>query len=110
VQQAFGRTGNSIGGIAIGLLTDAGAIVPGAVRKIPARRVGIAACLAMLAGITPALTAIALHSIGTFSHRLRGRRKRFRAGFSSWIRLLIPGVPPAERTRLYPAFYGERTG
>jgi hypothetical protein len=37
VGQAFGLNGASIGGVAIGLLTGAGAIVPGAARAVPAR-------------------------------------------------------------------------
>jgi hypothetical protein len=37
VGQAFGLNGASIGGVAIGLLTGAGAIVPCAARAVPAR-------------------------------------------------------------------------
>jgi MFS family permease len=105
VQHAFGLNGTSIGGIAIGLLTGAGAVVPVAVRAVPARTVAIAANLAMLTGVAAALAAVAVHSIALFLLASLVSGTGFGAGFSSWIRLLMPGAAPAERARLYTAFY-----
>jgi predicted MFS family arabinose efflux permease len=105
VAQAFGLNGTSIGGAAIGLLTGAGAIIPAAARAVPPRAVAVAANLAMLTGTAAALAAIGVHSIALFLAASAVGGAGFGAGFSSWLRLLIPGVAPAERTRLYSAFY-----
>jgi len=105
VRQAFGLNGASIDGVAIGLLTGAGAIVPGAARAVPARAVAVAANLAMLTGVAAALAAIELRSIALFLAASAVGGAGFGAGFSSWIRLMIPDVAPAERTRFYSAFY-----
>lgn len=105
VRQAFGLNGASIGGVAIGLLTGAGAIVPCAARAVPARAVAVAANLAMLTGVAAALAAIELRSIALFLAASAVGGAGFGAGFSSWIRLMIPDVAPAERTRFYSAFY-----
>jgi MFS family permease len=105
VAQAFGLNGTSIGGAAIGLLTGAGAIIPAATRAVPARAVAVAANLAMLTGIAAALAAIEVRSIALFLAASAVGGAGFGAGFSSWLRLLIPDVAPAERTRLYSAFY-----
>jgi MFS family permease len=108
VAQAFGLNGTSIGGAAIGLLAGAGAIIPAAARAVPARALAVAANLAMLTmltGIAAALAAIEVRGIVLFLAASAVGGAGFGAGFSSWLRLLIPDVAPAERTRFYSAFY-----
>ena len=104
-RQVFGLNGISVGGVAIGLLTGAGAIVHGAARGVVARSVAVAANLAMLTGVAAALVAIRVHSIAVFLAASAVGGAGFGAGFSSWIRLMMPDVAPAERTRFYSAFY-----
>jgi hypothetical protein len=105
VQHAFRLNGTTIGGVTIGLLTGAGAVVPATVRAVPARTVAIAANIAILTGVAAALAAVAVHSIALFLLVSAVGGAGFGAGFSSWIRLLMPDVDPAERARLYSAFY-----
>jgi predicted MFS family arabinose efflux permease len=105
VRQVFGLNGISIGGVAIGLLIGAGAIVPGVARGVPARSIAVAANLAMLTGVAAALVAIGVHSIAAFLAASAVGGAGLGAGFSSWIRMMIPDVAPAERTRFYSAFY-----
>jgi predicted MFS family arabinose efflux permease len=59
----------------------------------------------MLTGVAAALAAIELRSIALFLAASAVGGAGFGAGFSSWIRLMIPDVAPAERTRFYSAFY-----
>jgi hypothetical protein len=59
----------------------------------------------MLTGVAAALAAIGTHSVALFLLASAVGGAGFGGGFSSWIRLLTPGAAPAERARLYSAFY-----